>query len=79
MLEPASGYLRRLRETHDVDRQAVGAVLLLGVYAAWVVSYLRGGGGQEPALEHEHAPPLGFRAGIVVLASAGVAAASMRS
>jgi Ca2+:H+ antiporter len=58
-----------------VEISVVGAVLLLAVYAAWIVSYLRAGGDQEPALEHEHGPPLAFVPGLVVLALAGVAAA----
>ncbi len=58
-----------------VQISAVGALLLLGVYAAWLFSYLRAGAGQEPALEHQHGPAIPFTQGIVVLATAGVAAA----
>ncbi len=58
-----------------VTISAIGAVLLLAVYAAWIVSYLRAGGEQEPALEHEHGPPLAFGPGLAVLACAGIAAA----
>ena len=53
----------------------IGAVLILCVYGAWVVNYLRAGAQQEPAIEEEHAPAMSFRAGLVVLALAGVAAA----
>jgi Ca2+:H+ antiporter len=53
----------------------VGAILILFVYGAWLVNYLRAGADQEPAIAGEHAPPLAFRAGIAVLAFAGVAAA----
>ena len=58
-----------------VQISVIGALLLLGVYATWLLSYLRSGGGTEPALEHEHAAALPFVHGIVVLAAAGVAAA----
>ena len=61
--------------SHAVTISSVGAVLILCVYGAWIYSYLRAGSGQEPAIEHEHGPPLTFRAGIVVLAVAGFAAA----
>jgi Ca2+:H+ antiporter len=60
---------------HAVAISSVGAVLILVVYCAWLFNYLRAGAGQEPAIEHEHGPPLGFRPGVVVLALAGVAAA----
>jgi Ca2+:H+ antiporter len=53
----------------------VGAILILFVYVAWLVNYLRAGAGEEAAIEHEEGPPLGFRTGIAVLALAGVAAA----
>jgi Ca2+:H+ antiporter len=53
----------------------IGAVLILFVYGAWLVNYLRAGADQEPAIAGGHAPPLAFRAGIAVLALAGVAAA----
>lgn len=58
-----------------VQISVIGALLLLGVYAMWLVSYLRAGGGTEPALEHQHAAALPFVHGIVVLAAAGAAAA----
>jgi len=53
----------------------IGALLILAVYGAWLMNYLRAGSEQEPAIEEEHAPPLGFGVGIGVLALAGVAAA----
>jgi Ca2+:H+ antiporter len=58
---------------HAVEISAVGAVLLLAVYAVWLWSYLRSDEG-EPAVEGERLP-LSFSAGIVVLAVAGVGAA----
>jgi Ca2+:H+ antiporter len=58
-----------------VQISVVGALLLLGVYGTWLLSYLRAGAGQEPALEHEHGPLLPFAQGIAVLSAAGVAAA----
>jgi len=73
-----------LATSHEVDDAAadnavqisvIGALLLLGVYATWLWSYLRAGGGTEPALEHGHAAALPFVHGIVVLAAAGAAAA----
>jgi Ca2+:H+ antiporter len=53
----------------------IGALLILAVYGAWLTNYLRAGSAQEPAIEEQHAPPLGFGVGIAVLAFAGVAAA----
>ena len=53
----------------------VGALLILCVYGAWLANYLRAGASQEPAIEGHEAPPLGFGAGLGVLALAGVAAA----
>jgi Ca2+:H+ antiporter len=53
----------------------VGASLILVVYGAWLANYLRLGSDLEPAIEGAHAPPLGFAAGVCVLALAGVAAA----
>ena len=58
-----------------VQISAVGAVLLLAVYGSWLLSYLRAGRGQEPALEHEQRPSLPFNVGLGVLAASGVAAA----
>jgi Ca2+:H+ antiporter len=52
----------------------VGAILMLCVYGAWLVNYLRADAGQ-PAIEGHEAPPLAFGAGLAVLAIAGVAAA----
>jgi Ca2+:H+ antiporter len=60
---------------HAVEISSIGAVLILVVYGAWIVNYLRAGAAQEPAIEHEHRPPLAFRAGVVVLTLAGIAAA----
>src|SRR4249920_3502558 len=54
---------------HAVTISAIGAVLILFVYGAWLANYLR------PGLGEEHSPPLGFRPGLVVLALAGIAAA----
>ena len=51
----------------------IGAVLILCVYGAWIANYLRSDA--EPAIEAGHAPPIAFRAGVGVLAVAGVAAA----
>lgn len=53
----------------------VGAGLILLLYGAWLANYLRASAGQEPSIEADHAPPLGFRAGLGVLALAGVGAA----
>jgi Ca2+:H+ antiporter len=58
-----------------VTISAIGAVLILLVYGAWLANYLRAGADQEPAIESEHAPPLSFRLGVAVLALAGLAAA----
>jgi Ca2+:H+ antiporter len=60
---------------HAVTISAIGAVLILLVYGAWLANYLRAGASQEPAIDGEHAPPLSFRTGVAVLALAGVAAA----
>ena len=54
---------------------AIGAILILTVYGSWLFAYLRAGAQQGPALEHPAGPPLSFRAGLAVLALAGVAAA----
>ena len=58
---------------HAVAISAVGAVCLLAVYGVWLWGYLRSDQG-EPAVEGGHLP-LSFRAGIVVLAVAGIGAA----
>jgi Ca2+:H+ antiporter len=57
-----------------VTISAIGAVLILLVYGVWLVSYLRAGAEQAPAVE-SHGSGLGFRVGVAVLAAAGVAAA----
>jgi len=51
----------------------VGAVCLLGVYVAWAVPYLRGGGA-EPARPGQ-GPGLGLAAALVLLLAAGAGAA----
>jgi Ca2+:H+ antiporter len=53
----------------------IGAILILLVYGAWLANYLKAGADQEPAIAEEHAPPLSFRTGLVVLTLAGLAAA----
>jgi Ca2+:H+ antiporter len=58
-----------------VGISVVGAVLILLVYGAWLLSYLRAGAGEEAAIEHEGGPPLSFNVGVGVLAAAGLAAA----
>ena len=58
---------------HQVTISALGALLLLSVYAFWVFSYLRAPGA-EPALEAADAP-LSLPLALVVLGAAGVAAA----
>jgi Ca2+:H+ antiporter len=58
-----------------VTISVIGALLILAVYGAWLANYLRAGSEQGPAIEEDHAPPLGFGVGIGVLALAGVAAA----
>src|SRR5262249_38652736 len=60
---------------HAIAISAIGAVLILVVYGAWIVNYLRAGAQQEPAIEHEHPPPLTFPVGVAVLTLAGIAAA----
>ncbi len=59
---------------HQVAISSIGAVLLLGVYAVWLVSYLRSPHGREPALEGHHAL-FSFGRALVLLAFAGVGAA----
>jgi Ca2+:H+ antiporter len=71
----ASTLLEDAASDNAVTISAVGAALILVVYGSWLLSYLRAGTAQEPALEHASGPPLPFRAGIVVLALAGIAAA----
>jgi Ca2+:H+ antiporter len=61
---------------HEVAISVVGAVCILVVYGAWLWSYLRSDTKVEPAIEEPaHRAALPFRAAIVVLAAAGVAAA----
>ena len=59
-----------------MEISAVGAVVLLVVYAIWLWSYLRADI-QRPEVAEEagHAPPLSLRAALVLLAIAGVGAA----
>lgn len=59
---------------HQVAISAMGAVLLLSVYAAWLWSYLRTPHSREPAIEEAHTE-LSFRHGVGVLALAGIGAA----
>ena len=60
---------------HDVTISAIGAGVILFVYGAWLLNYLRAGVAEGPAIAAHHAPPLGFSTGLGVLAAAGVAAA----
>jgi Ca2+:H+ antiporter len=59
---------------HQVAISIIGAVVLLGIYAAWLVDYLRTSGSAEAAIEQSphHLP---FRRALVLLAVAGVGAA----
>jgi Ca2+:H+ antiporter len=59
---------------HDVAISSIGAAVILLVYGAWLVNYLRAGAVEAPAIA-EHTPPLGFNAGLAVLAVAGITAA----
>jgi len=59
---------------HVVAISAVGAVCLLLVYALWLWGYLRSEE-RDPAIEDGTHAPFSFRAGIAVLAVAGVGAA----
>jgi Ca2+:H+ antiporter len=59
---------------HTVAISAVGAVVLLAIYGAWLWSYLRSGAAAEGALE-ESPHQLPFSRALVLLAVAGVAAA----
>jgi Ca2+:H+ antiporter len=56
---------------HQVAISAIGAVVLLGVYALWLMSYLRGG---APVVAAER-PRVPFAVAIGLLAVSGVAAA----
>jgi Ca2+:H+ antiporter len=60
---------------HQVAISSIGAVCLLGVYAAWLWSYLRTPSASEPAIEQRAHGGLSLRTAIGVLAVAGVAAA----
>jgi Ca2+:H+ antiporter len=60
---------------HQVAISVIGAVCLLGVYAAWLWGYLRTPGGHEPAIEQSAHGTLPLRFAIVLLALAGVGAA----
>jgi Ca2+:H+ antiporter len=60
---------------HQVAISSIGAVCLLGVYAAWLWSYLRTPAAVEPAIEQQAHEGLGLRLAIALLAVAGVAAA----
>jgi Ca2+:H+ antiporter len=59
---------------HQVEISVVGAIVLLFIYATWLADYLRGGPGNEPAIE-ESAHHLPVVQAIVLLSLAGVAAA----
>ncbi|MBA2462397.1 MAG: sodium:proton exchanger [Actinobacteria bacterium] len=60
---------------HQIAISSIGAVCLLGVYAAWLWSYLRTPSAQEPAIEQPAHGTLPLRPAIGVLALAGVGAA----
>jgi Ca2+:H+ antiporter len=62
--------------SHKVEISAVGAVVLLTVYATWLWSYLHADI-KRPESEQEagHAPPLSLAAALVLLGIAGVGAA----
>jgi Ca2+:H+ antiporter len=61
---------------HQVEISAVGAVVLLIVYAIWLWSYLRADIERpEAAEEAGHAPPLSLRTALVLLGVAGLGAA----
>jgi Ca2+:H+ antiporter len=71
----ASTLLEDAASNNATTISVIGAVAILAVYGSWLLSYLRAGRREEPALEQGDAPPLPFRAGLLVLALAGVAAA----
>src|SRR5436190_17718163 len=56
---------------HSVAISAIGAVVLLLVYATWLPGYLR----SDPAVEHEGSAAFAFPVALVLLAAAGVGAA----
>jgi Ca2+:H+ antiporter len=60
---------------HQVAISAIGAVCLLGVYGAWLWSYLRSDEPVEPAMEERVRGSLSFTTAIALLAGAGVSAA----
>lgn len=60
---------------HQVEISVVGAILLLVVYGAWLVGYLRSDAHTERALEEPTHEVLPFRFAVGLLAGAGVAAA----
>ena len=61
---------------HATAISVVGAVVLLLVYGAWLVAYLRtGGGGVAPEASEEIQPQLDLRPAIILLAVAAVGAA----
>jgi Ca2+:H+ antiporter len=53
----------------------IGALLILGVYGTWLVSYLRMGAKEEAAVGDAHHASLAFGPGLALLAAAGVGAA----
>jgi Ca2+:H+ antiporter len=57
---------------HDVTISAICAVLLLSLYAVWLVGYLRGGAQQMPSAAD---PMFSFRTGLALLTAGGVASA----
>jgi Ca2+:H+ antiporter len=60
---------------HEVTISAVGAVVLLAVYGAWLWGYLRSDAPAEPSDEEQARGALPFGPALVVLAVSGVAAA----
>jgi Ca2+:H+ antiporter len=60
---------------HEVAISVIGAVVLLAVYGIWLFDYLRSDEPVEEAHQERMRSTLPFRAGIVVLAISGVAAA----
>jgi Ca2+:H+ antiporter len=59
---------------HQLAISIIGAIVLLGIYAAWLVNYLRTGESAEASLE-ESPHHLPFTRALVLLAVAGVGAA----
>jgi Ca2+:H+ antiporter len=60
---------------HQVAISSIGALCLLGVYGAWLWSYLRSDTAVEPAMQESARGALPFAPAIALLAAAGVAAA----